>query len=136
MPPRKRTRKDAGNRLPPFSPILYEELDSLAYQALTPNAAKALPYFKRIKGILIKKSGDNFNGIFDATYTELEKFGFARRTISRIISDLQAKGFIDIIKQGGMRGCGMSNSKYRMSERWRDYGKSGFMKRPRHPNEP
>lgn len=133
---RKRTKKNKGNRLPPFSPILYEELDSVAYQKLTSNAAKALPYFKRIDGRLIKKSGDNYNGVFDFTYSEAEKFGFARRTFSRIITDLHDKGFIDIVKQGGKRGCGMSNSKYKLSERWRDYGTRSFIKRPRYPCEP
>ncbi|EKD97180.1 MAG: hypothetical protein ACD_23C01023G0004 [uncultured bacterium] len=132
----KRKKMSTGIRLPPFTPIFNEELDSIAYQQLTGNAAKALPYFRRIHGILQKKLGDNFNGIFDLTYSEAEKFGFARRTFSRIITELIEKGFLDIIVQGGKRSCGMSNSKYRMSERWRGYGTRGFMKRPRHPCEP
>ena len=133
---RKRYRKTKGNRLPPFSAILFDELLSAAYKELSGSAAKALPYFKRIDGILIKKSGDDYNGIFDFTYSEAEKYGFARRTFSRIITELNAKGFIDIIKQGGKRGCGMSNSKYKLSERWRDYGKKVFMNHPRYPSEP
>jgi hypothetical protein len=134
--PRKRLKFNKGERLPPFSPILYDEMDSDAYQELPGNAAKALPYFKRIHGRLKRKAGDNFNGIFDFTYSEAERFGFARRTFARIIADLHAKGFIDIVIQGGMRGAGMSNSKYRLSERWRDFGKKGFVKRPRYPSEP
>jgi hypothetical protein len=133
---RKRIRKNKGERLPPFSPILNDQLLSRAYQELTGNSAKALPYFIRINGILKTKTGDDFNGIFDFTYTEAEKFGFARRTFARIITDLNAKGFIDIVKQGGKRSCGMSNSKYKLSERWRDYGKKVFINRPRYPSEP
>lgn len=131
-------RKKAGkkNCLPPFSPIFFQEMDSAAFMALPGSAAKALPYFKRIHGRLIKKFGDDFNGIFDFTYTEAAECGFARRTFSRIIAELNAKGFIDIVKQGGKRGCGMSNTKYCMSERWRDYGKRGFMTRARYPSEP
>jgi len=132
----KRNKKATKNRLPPFTPILNEELDSKAYQQLTGNAAKALTYFKRINGLLRHKQGDNYNGTFDLTYTEAEKFGFARRTFSRIITELNDKGFLTIIVQGGKRGCGMSNSKYQMSDRWRDYGTRGFMRRPRHPCEP
>lgn len=120
----------------PFIYIRYDELDSAAYQELPGNAAKALPYFKRIDGRLKKKCGDDYNGIFDFTYSEAEKFGFARKTFSRIIAELNAKGFIDIVKQGGKRGCGMSNTKYCMSERWRDYGKCTFRQRPRYPSEP
>lgn len=132
----KRIKKTTGIRLPPFTPIFNEELSSKAYQQLSGNAAKALPYFRRIHGILQKKLGDNYNGIFDFTYSEAEKFGFARRTFSRVITDLIEKGFIDLVVQGGKRGCGMSNSKFKMSERWRDYGTRVFMKRPRHPCEP
>jgi len=133
---RRRPRKNKGNRLAPFSPIFFDELDSVAYQGLTPNAAKALPYFKRIYGKLFRKAGDDYDGIFDFTYTEAEKYGFARSTFSRALTDLNAKGFIDIIKQGGKRGCGLSNSKYKLSERWRKYGTHEFSVRPRYPSEP
>lgn len=132
----KRKRKFKGERLPPFAPILFVELESAAYQALPGNAAKALPYFKRIHGISIKRLGDDYNGIFDFTYTEAEKYGFARNTFNRIITALNAKGFLDIVTQGGKRSCGMSNSQYRLSERWRDYGNKCFIKRPRYPHEP
>jgi hypothetical protein len=132
----KRRIKATGIRLPPFTPIFNEELSSKAYQQLSGNAAKALPYFRRIHGILQKKLGDKFNGLFDLTYKELVSFGFARSTISRMITDLSEKGFIDIVVQGGKRGCGKSNSKYKMVERWREYDTKAFIKRPRHPCEP
>ena len=83
-----------------------------------------------------QKYGDDFNGIFDLTYSEAERLGFARRTFSRVIEELLSKGFIDIVTVGGKRGCGMSNSKYKLSERWRDFGKRVFMARPRYPSEP
>jgi len=132
----KRRRKFKSERLPPFAPILFDELNSVAYKELPGNAAKALPYFKRIHGILIKKLGDDYNGIFDFTYTEAEKCGFARNTFNRIITALNAKGFLDIVTQGGKRSCGMSNSRYHLSQRWRDYGMKCFIKRPRYPHEP
>jgi hypothetical protein len=133
--PNKR-RRGMGERLPPFAPILFDELNSAAYQNLPGSAAKALPYFKRIHGIAKKRLGDNYNGIFDFTYTEAENCGFARATFNRVVTALNAKGFIDIVKQGGRRSCGMSNSQYKLSERWRDFGRSGFIKRPRYPHEP
>jgi hypothetical protein len=102
---RKRQRK-TGIRLCPFAPIFKAEMDSKAYQDLSGSAAKALPYFRWIDGVLKKKSGGDCNGIFDFTYSEAEKYGFARRTFSRIITDLNEKGFIDIVLQGGKRGLG------------------------------
>lgn len=131
-----RQRGKHKERLGPFSPILYEELDSVAYQELSGGAAKAYPYFKRIDGKVKRKLGDDYNGIFDFTYSEAEKCGFARRTFSRAIDDLIEKGFLDIVKQGGKRGCGMSNSKYKLSSRWVDYGKPCFIRRPRFHSEP
>lgn len=143
MAAKKRNQKE---RLPPFAAILNEEMLSQAYAELKPSAAKAYPHFKRFDGIRRKKEG--YNGTFDFTYSEALKLGFARRTFSEIIEDLNAKGFINIIEQGGMRGCRRSNSKYRLSERWRDYGKppvfdrvtrsyrDPFMKVPRYKPEP
>lgn len=133
------------NRLPPFAAILNDEMLSTAYMELKPSAAKAYPHFKRIAGIVLKKSGGH---VFDFTYAEAKKLGFARRTFSEIINDVNAKGFIDIVEHGGMRGQRRSNSKYRLSERWKDYGKGQvydrltgsycekFNTRPRYPSEP
>jgi len=133
------------NRLPPFAAILNDEMLSPAYLELKPSAAKAYPHFKRIAGMRLKKTGDN---TFDFTYSEAERLGFARRTFSEVINELNAKGFINIVEQGGMRGSRRSNSKYQMSERWRDYGKGQvydritrsyrklFIERPRYPSEP
>ena len=142
-------KKSQGLRLPPFVPIFNEELESAAYRALSASAAKVYPFFKRIDGKLRKKMGTDYNGIFDFTYSEAERYGFARKTFSRAITELNDKGFINIVSQGGKRGCGMSNSKYKLSDRWRDYGRTVmrwdngktverevFIRRPRHPSEP
>lgn len=131
------SKRNAGKeRLPPFTPMLNEEIDSKAYREISGTAVKVLILFKQVSGILKKKAGDGFNGIFDFTYTEAQKKGFAKKTFSRAISDLIGKGFIDIVAHGGLRGGGHSNAKYRLSERWRDYGKHVFMSLPRYPNEP
>lgn len=134
---KKQLDKKGKNPIPgPFIWILYDEMDSVAFKALPGNAAKALTYFRRIDGRLKKKYGDDYNGVFDFTYSEARKFGFAKSTFSRIITELSSKGFIDIVKQGGKRGCGMSNSRYRLSERWREFGTKVFMERVRFPSEP
>ena len=129
-------QKKTGIKLAPFAPIYREEMESKAYQDLSGSAAKALPYFRWIDGVLKKKFGGDYNGIFDFTYTEAETFGFARRTFSRVITDLNAKGFIDIVLQGGKRGLGYSNSKYILSKRWQKYGTGMFEPHPRYPSEP
>lgn len=145
----RKKKSGPGERLAPFVPIFNDELDSQAFKELTASAAKVYPYFKRIDGKLKRKMGGDYNGIFDFTYSEAEKYGFARKTFSRAITELNDKGFLNIVSQGGKRGCGMSNSKYKLSDRWRDYGKTVkswengkaierevFIRRPRHPSEP
>ena len=55
-----------------------------------------------------------------------------RSTFCRSISQLVEFGFIDITHHGGglLKDC----SKYAVSERWREYGKEGFIKKSR-PND-
>ena len=129
-------KKKRADRLPPFAAILNDEMLSTAYRELSGSAAKAYPHFKRFDGICKKKNGVKYSVPFDFTYTEAEKLGFARRTFSRVIGELHGKGFIDIIEHGGMRGCGLSNTKYKLSSRWIDYGKRGFLNYSRYPSEP
>jgi len=137
------------DRLPPFVPILIEEIESQAYISLTGNASKAYTLFKKVNGLLKKKQGDEYSGIFGLTYSEAERYGFARKTFSRAVTELNDKGFINIVEQGGLRGCKRTTSKYELSNRWRDWGKivkswengkvverTAFINRPRHPTEP
>lgn len=124
-----------SERLAPFAPIFRDEMLSRAFQELSPSAVKALIYFRWIQGVVKKKTGDP-TASFDFTYDEAESYGFARRTFSRVVQQLVDTGFIDIVRQGGLRGCGRSNSHYKASERWRLYGISGFVKSPRYRPEP
>jgi len=133
----KNAKGKTGNRLPPFTPILNEEMDSKAYLELTGTAVKALTWFKRIDGKLRGKDRYSFNGIFDFTYNEAVRCGFAKRTFSRAIDELGEKGFIEVISVGGLRGAGRSNSKYKLSTRWQLYGLEKMKGAWRHhPSEP
>ena len=70
------------------------------------------------------------NGEIVLTYAEITtRFGIARSTFRNSIDQLVKIGFIDIAHHGGgmMKDC----SKYGISERWRDYGKEGFIKKSR-----
>ena len=70
------------------------------------------------------------NGEILFTYAEAQnKFGISRSTFRRAVDQLVNLGFIEIAHHGGgmMKDC----SKYGISERWRDYGKEGFIKKSR-----
>lgn len=115
------------DRLPPFVPLTWEMLNSKAYKDLTPSAAKVLPYFL---GKL--KFGYNdtqrYKEEFQLSYSEAKRYGFATATHHRNISQLIAKGFIDPVDKGGLRGLSRSYSLFTLSCRWKDYGMPGFEK--------
>ena len=124
----KQAKGKAGNRLPPFTAILNDEMDSKAYLELSGTAVKVFAWFKRIDGKLRGKDRTGYNGIFDFTYKEAQRCGFAKRTFSRAIDELGEKGFIEVIAVGGLRGAGRSNSKYKLSTRWQLYRVEGKVK--------
>ncbi|ACH39991.1 hypothetical protein Gbem_2988 [Citrifermentans bemidjiense Bem] len=117
----KHTKGKRLNRLPPFTPIFNEEMDSTAYLELSGTAVKVFTWFKRIDGRLRGKDRLGYNGIFDFTYNEAKRYGFAKRTFSRAIDELGEKGFIEVVSVGGLRGAGRSNSKYKLSSKWQIY---------------
>lgn len=120
-----KSRNFKSERLPPFVPIFHDELESTAYRTLSANAAKLLPYFKRICVKATRGKPDETT-LFGFTYTEAGKYGFARRTFSRAVQELHKHGFIDIIKIGGLRGVGHSCSQYKLSKRWVTFGGIGW----------
>jgi len=118
-------RKQKLNRLPPFVALTWEVLNHEVYKSLKPAAAKALPYFL---GKIKSPYGDphRYFETFHLSYTEAQTYGFSRTTFSRIICELIEKGFIDPVEKGGLRGFGRSFNKFRLSQRWKRYGKVGF----------
>jgi hypothetical protein len=117
----RKKQRPKGERLPPFVPIFHDELESTAYRKLSANAAKLLPYFKRIC-VKATRGKPNETTLFGFTYTEAVKYGFARRTFSRAVQELQKHGFIEIAEVGGLRGTGHSCSQYKLSKRWVTFG--------------
>ena len=105
-----------------------------AFQKLTANSILVyLEFLYRRQLVKVGKREEwiiKNNGEIIFTYAEaLEKFKMHRSTFCRSISQLIELGFIDITHHGGgmMKDC----SKYGISERWRDYGKEGFIKKSR-----
>jgi hypothetical protein len=103
----------------PFVHVLTEEMDSKAFMELNGSAVKALLWFRRVDGKLQRKEG--YTGEFGLTYTEMQRYGFAKKTFSNVIKELAEKGFIEVVSAGGLRGAGHTTSKYKLSSRWRLY---------------
>lgn len=121
---RRRHPKRDG-KLAPFVAISWDVLNSLAYKSLSPSAGKALPYF-------FGKPKAPFNDRayleteFTFSYGEAKSYGFARSTFHKILCETIEKGFVDPVDKGGLRGAGKTVSKFKLSKRWQDYGKTGF----------
>lgn len=116
-----KSRQKYKEKMPPFVPIRMDTLESTAYRTLPPSAAKLYPYFLRSCIRAIKGAPDTTT-MFGCTYTEMSKYGFARRTLHDAIKSLELHGFIDIVSVGGLRGAGHTNSQYKLSVRWVTYG--------------
>jgi len=112
--------------LPPFVPMTFNMLNSQAYKDLTFAARAMLPFFigKPKKNI---RDASYLQAEFTFSYKEAVSCGCSTRTFLRVIEDLMRKGFIDPVDKGGLRGCKLSNNIFRNSDRWKQYGKTGFV---------
>ena len=117
-------RRKSG-KLPPFVAMTWELLNSKAFKDLPFSAGKLLPYFLgKAKKNLTKP--EYYEIEFELTYREAKNYGFAPKTFSRCLTEFIAKGFLDPVRKGGLRGDGKTASRFRISERWQDYGKENF----------
>jgi hypothetical protein len=117
--------------LPPFVPMTWQLLNSNAYKALSYASRALLPYFvgapKYPDGKKINLRSEMYlRTEFTFSYKEAERYGCSTRTFTRVIEDLMRKGFIDPVDKGGLRGTGLSFNRFRMSERWKQYGAENF----------
>lgn len=118
-------RRRSANALPPFVPLTWEMLNSLAYKELSPAAGKCLPYFLgKVKGKW--NAPERYTSDFSFVYGEAQRYGFTRPTFARVIRELIGCGFIDGVDRGGLRGEGKSCNLFRLSRRWVDYGTAKF----------
>jgi len=121
----RRVRGKRGHKLPPFVPLTWTMLNSAAYKQLPYSAAKALPYFLgKVK--VPCNDPQKHSTVFAFSYTEAKRYGFANATHHRVIRELMNKGFIDPVDRGGLRGGGLSNSLFKLSERWIKYDTKDF----------
>jgi hypothetical protein len=120
-------RKNKSFNRKPFVAVFWELLNSEAYRKLTASAAKALPYFLGKNGSSSHKEGNEYSGTFELSYGEAKRYGFATRTFSRVIQELVEKGFVDPAGYGGLRGFCKSFNKFKISDRWKQYGTKHFI---------
>lgn len=120
-----RRRKRRGDKLPPFVPLIWDILNSKAYKDLPASVAKALPYFLgKIK--ISFNDPQRYSTEFNFSYPEAHKKGFAKGTFSGVLKDLIAKGFIDPVDKGGLKGYHKGYNVFTLSERWKNYGALEF----------
>jgi hypothetical protein len=136
-------KKKRPNNLPiggPFTPILNEIHDSLAYLKLSGSAAKLHPYLIRAARTVAFKIGAGSESLsqFDYTYSEAKRRGFSESTFKRAMKELWSLGFINVVAIGGLTASkerGRVSSKYQLSECWKTYGKQ-WRERTHHVPDP
>ena len=121
-------RHNRSASLPPFLPLALDVIESVAFRALPPSAAKGFIFFLRkpIKERIFYRDSRFYTWQFEFSYTEAESYGFARATWNRVLRELLAHGFIDLVSKGDLKSRRPSSSKFVLSERWRNFGTSYF----------
>lgn len=114
-----------------------EWLDSRAFQDLSGTALKVLlallrkRCFQRVRRK--RGKGDkvcvNADHLVLTTAEILREYGISSGRFQRALNQLHEHGWIDVVEIGG--GLHGRANVYGLSERWRDYRKPGFVKKPR-----
>ena len=98
-----------------YYPLIYQMIDSLAWHNLSGNSIMVFLQLMR------KRTGYNDSDL-SLTYKEMEG-RISRATLRKCFIELVEKGFIDMMRQGGLeKQCNI----YGISERWRYYGTDKF----------
>src|SRR3990167_1080256 len=107
-------------------------LKSAAYLSLPFSARAALPHFyakcryEKVGGRRSKEFKHTNNGFLAFTYKEAEALGFSRPTFSKVLAELQKKGFIKITLRGfGGIGEFKASSQYALSQDWKTWKHTG-----------
>ena len=112
------------NHLRPFVAIEWDILNSQAYRELPPSAAKALPYFLG----KVKHNGEDqyarYMTEFSFSYREAGRLGFSSSTFSKVLDDLVQHGLIDPVRRGGQHNGTRVTTKFVLSMRWKEYGRT------------
>ena len=90
-------------------------IDSEAWQGLSCHASRVLIQIAR------KHNGYN-NGELEYTYSEAEQI-MHRNTFAQAITELVERGFIDIVRSGGLN---KKKNLYKLSHRWKYFGTPRF----------
>ena len=104
---RSRDRKKALEW--PDEPFVQFGLSFLASPAFKVLSAAAVQVFWRLN-IEHMEHGGRDNGKLPCTYSDFEKYGVRRKSISKALDELEALGFIETIRKGHLRPEGDSGS--------------------------
>jgi hypothetical protein len=112
-------------------------IESQAYRRLSGKAPQVLTDFLGKRQLKKKRGRDSRreewvitnNGNITYTYEEAQKRGMSRPAFVRALDNLIDHGFLDIAQTGA--GLFKSCTLYALSERWKSWGTSEFVAKPR-----
>jgi hypothetical protein len=112
-----------------FVRLSLELIKSKAYLTLTPSAARMLIQFLAKPGEAFGiplSDPQSYQATFNFTYTDAGKLRCSRSTFLAVIEALVEHGFLDPVKRGGVYNGRKVSSVFRLSQRWKAFGTSGF----------
>ena len=117
----KRTNSELG-----FAMIEKEIMQSIAWKKLNGGAVKLYVY---MRSVVMRKLRDAVKLNLNLSYeTMMKETGLSRQTVQFNIIKLENAGFIDFVKQGGLKGGGLSSNGYAISQRFLKFDSPLFQK--------
>jgi hypothetical protein len=112
-------RNHRRNKVPPFAWIDNEVMQSAAWKKLNGGAVKIYVFMRSKTYCQLNKA---VKSTFKLSYERIMDItGLSRQTVRNGILELENLGFIDFVKQGGLKSGGLSANEYAISQRFLKY---------------
>jgi hypothetical protein len=121
------TRKKRKFKLKRKAWVEPEMMESGAFRSLAGTAMWILLRFQQKQTWSRMKSGGRNINIYENsgltfTYSEAEHFDISNAQFYRSIKKLVERGFLDVEHRGGSMGIGVDYTRFKLSNRWRQWG--------------
>jgi hypothetical protein len=120
----RRGKKGNNHIADRFVPVTFTMMDDPAFRKLSEAAIRVLLFSMRKA---MRPDTDRFSVIFSFSYPEAKKrLMLTPGTFRRAMRQLHQIGFINYYSPGGLRCDGKAPKTYRLSLRWKKWGKPDF----------
>lgn len=118
-------RRKSSRTGPKFSMVMMDMQNSPAFWSLAPSSIRLLIYLQWKNSFTVATRDDREAGMrpaFKCTNAEAKaELGMGAQTFTNAKAELERKGFITVIKRGGLKGCNGVASRFALSGEWKQW---------------